>query len=102
LYDFLAHCACDEDRDADGYYWIDTLRQVVHVRTTCVTNANFAPNICSINQGGLEERSGQVKLMSKIYQAAVAVIVWLGPEDNLTKLAIDLMHGVLQLEESDR
>jgi hypothetical protein len=40
--------------------------------------------------------------MSKIYQAAVAVTVWLGPEDNLTKQAIDLMHGVLQLEESDR
>jgi hypothetical protein len=43
LYDFLAHCARDEGRVADGYYWIDALRQVVHVRATCETNANFIP-----------------------------------------------------------
>jgi len=77
LYDFLAHCAQNRDHDPNRLYWADAL---------------------SIDQGNIQERSEQVKLMSQIYQAAVGVLVWLGPEDDYSKPAIDLMNGVLQLD----
>ncbi|KAH8730911.1 heterokaryon incompatibility protein-domain-containing protein [Phaeosphaeriaceae sp. PMI808] len=77
LYDFLVHCAHSSSKDLQGYLWIDAL---------------------CINQGSISERSEQVKLMSKIYQKASGVFVWLGPEDHSTKAAISLMDKLLQLE----
>ncbi|KAI1179053.1 heterokaryon incompatibility protein-domain-containing protein [Nemania sp. FL0916] len=44
-----------------------------------------------INQSDKNERSQQVALMSRIYQGARHVYVWLGGEDDLVKPAFDLM-----------
>jgi hypothetical protein len=81
LHDFLAHCAINFSPILQGYLWIDAL---------------------SINQDDLQERSEQVKLMGKIYQSAARVVIWLGPEDQPTQRAIDLMKGWLQLDQSER
>jgi hypothetical protein len=48
----------------------------------------WADAIC-IDQENLEERSCQVQLMSKIYQTATRVIIWLGPEDDYSRTAFD-------------
>lgn len=81
LHDFLAHCATNSSPILQGYLWVDAL---------------------SINQDDLQERSEQVKLMGKIYQSATKVVVWLGPEDQSTQRAIDLMKGWLQFDHSER
>ncbi|KAH4610249.1 hypothetical protein HBH69_028440 [Parastagonospora nodorum] len=81
LYDFLAHCARDTVHDLSGYWWIDAL---------------------AINQADIQERCEQVEIMSAIYQRATRVVVWLGPEDRHTKPAVELMHGLLQLERETR
>jgi hypothetical protein len=49
-----------------------------------------------INQGDLEERAEQVKLMGDIYRNAEDVIVWLGEEEGMTDsdMAIDLLNNV--------
>ena len=49
--------------------------------------------IC-INQNDLKERSDQVALMSGIYRAACQVIVWLGPEEDDSSHAFDIMHAI--------
>jgi len=49
--------------------------------------------IC-INQNDLKERSDQVALMSDIYRAACQVIVWLGPEEDDSSHAFDIMHAI--------
>ncbi|KAF2867153.1 heterokaryon incompatibility protein-domain-containing protein [Massariosphaeria phaeospora] len=81
LYDFLYKCAHDTSGGSHGYMWVDAL---------------------CINQEDTQERSEQVQLMKEIYQNAERVIVWLGPEDMSTKPAIDLMNGLLCLEQSER
>lgn len=46
--------------------------------------------IC-INQESNEERSDQVRLMMRIYRTARRVAIWLGPEEDDSKLAMDLI-----------
>jgi hypothetical protein len=79
LYDFLAHHA--SGIPTGSHLWIDAL---------------------SINQGNTQERSEQVKLMSQIYQTAIRVLVWLGPEDHMTESAISLLKQVLLLTPEER
>jgi hypothetical protein len=81
LYDFLDHCVYSSSQDLLGYLWIDAL---------------------SINQSDIEERSEQVKLMADIYQTAAGVFVWLGPEDHSTEPAMNLMNGLIRLDEAQR
>lgn len=52
------------------YYWIDF--------------------IC-INQGDLVERASQVALMTRIFNTAAIVEVWLGPENHLNSKALELL-----------
>ena len=47
-----------------------------------------------INQSDLAERSYQVTLMSHIYRAACQVIAWIGPEEDDSLYAIDVMHDI--------
>jgi hypothetical protein len=51
--------------------------------------------IC-IDQKNDPGRSHQVALMRKIYQLAVEVIAWLGIEKDNSKVAFDLLHGMLE------
>lgn len=46
----------------------------------------------SINQSDLEERSQQVQRMGLIYSQASRVVVWLGPSDKDTQLAMQLLE----------
>lgn len=47
--------------------------------------------IC-IDQGNAIERSSQVKIMRDIYQTAVAVLIWLGPDDERDDLAMSTVQ----------
>ena len=47
-----------------------------------------------INQEDLEERSKEVTRMRDIYQAASDVLVWLGPEENDSELALSLIARI--------
>ncbi|KAI1120009.1 HET-domain-containing protein [Nemania abortiva] len=55
-----------------------------------------------INQVDLDERAAQVARMKEIYRAAWHVIIWLGPEENDSDLAIlALRYMSLQLHRED-
>lgn len=47
--------------------------------------------IC-INQADLDERRHQVQLMKHIYSDAVRVLVWLGEEDEDSRLAMSILE----------
>lgn len=65
--------------DDMAYFWIDA--------------------IC-INQNSIPERSAQVKIMGDIYAKARTVLVWLGPEDSLSRDAMPCVNklGNIPLE----
>jgi hypothetical protein len=48
----------------------------------------------AINQQDLEERSAQVQLMDTIYGLATSVPIWLGPADDETKEAYDMIAQI--------
>ncbi|KAF2636806.1 HET-domain-containing protein [Massarina eburnea CBS 473.64] len=52
--------------------------------------------IC-INQSSLGERSSQVRIMDRIYRQAQQVIVWLGPSDSSTKLAVQVIANLANI-----
>ncbi|MCJ1381099.1 hypothetical protein MMC17_004208 [Xylographa soralifera] len=62
-----------------------------HLRRNQPLDYVWADAIC-INQSNLLERGQQVLRMARIYGAAQKTIVWLGPEDRDSNLAIDLMR----------
>lgn len=51
----------------------------------------FWIDVMSINQVDVQERSQQVALMWKIYSFAKDVYIWLGPEQNDSGLALDMI-----------
>jgi hypothetical protein len=56
--------------------------------------------IC-INQKDMDEKSTQVSMMGRIYSQTQKVIIWLGPEDNFTRSALQIifkMQGIQQLQ----
>jgi hypothetical protein len=60
-------------QDCDRHLWVDA--------------------IC-INQGDPDERNNQVKQMSRIYEAAKHVHVWLGPENEPSRIAMAFLRQV--------
>jgi hypothetical protein len=50
----------------------------------------WADAIC-INQGNIEERNQQVQTMTRIYQQAIEVAIWLGPEADNSNMALELL-----------
>ncbi len=55
----------------------------------------WADAIC-INQGNTEERNLQVQAMTNIYQEAVEVAIWLGPERDGSNMALELLRDLYQ------
>jgi hypothetical protein len=53
----------------------------------------WADAVC-INQQNTEERGMQVRFMARIYNLAFEVMVWLGPEDEDSHLALDLLRQI--------
>lgn len=51
-----------------------------------------------INQDDLEEKMTQIKLMGDIYSLAERTVIWLGPAENDSDVAMDLVRD---LEEED-
>ncbi|KAI9901787.1 hypothetical protein N3K66_003604 [Trichothecium roseum] len=47
----------------------------------------WADAVC-INQGDVDEKTGQVSMMDRIYSAAACVAAWLGPADDHTEAAV--------------
>lgn len=47
----------------------------------------WADAVC-INQGDVDEKTGQVSMMDRIYSAAACVAAWLGPADEHTEAAV--------------
>ncbi|KAG5798546.1 hypothetical protein H9Q69_002434 [Fusarium xylarioides] len=57
--------------------------------------------IC-INQADLDERSQQVTRMRDIYQSAWQVVIWLGPEEHDSSLAISALYWLARESELDK
>jgi hypothetical protein len=55
--------------------------------------------IC-INQENTEERNLQVQAMTSIYQKAIEVAIWLGPEADGSNMALKLLRGLYQCGNS--
>jgi len=58
-----------------------------HLRFQSRPRVLWVDALC-INQDDIQERNKQVKRMSDIYKASKTVLVWLGPEENNSKLAL--------------
>ncbi|KAI1777172.1 heterokaryon incompatibility protein-domain-containing protein [Hypoxylon cercidicola] len=56
----------------------------------------WADALC-INQNNKEEQSQQVQLMTSIYGQAESVVVWLGPEAENSRLAVELLQEVAKV-----
>lgn len=50
-----------------------------------------------VDQDNVSERSHQVNVMGQIYTAACQVLIWLGPEDESTSSAFELMTALRSL-----
>ncbi|ETS82478.1 hypothetical protein PFICI_04354 [Pestalotiopsis fici W106-1] len=61
-----------------------------HLRTHDKERVLWVDAIC-INQGDLAERSSQVCLMARIYNRALDVVIWLGPEQDDGEYALSLL-----------
>ncbi|EWG38414.1 hypothetical protein FVEG_14888 [Fusarium verticillioides 7600] len=57
--------------------------------------------IC-INQADIDERSQQVTRMRDIYQSAWQVLIWLGPEEHESSLAISALYWLARESELDK
>ncbi|XPS69271.1 hypothetical protein M3J07_001539 [Ascochyta lentis] len=65
-------------------------------------NAYIRIDALCIDQHNIPEQSHQVNIMGQIYSAASQVLVWLGPEDDSTHLAFDIMEKLSFLEPKAR
>jgi hypothetical protein len=71
-----------------------------HLRHPDRSRTLWIDAIC-INQGDALERDAQVKRMQEIYQRASLVVLWLGPEQDSTSLAIQMLRQLgFQVEHS--
>jgi hypothetical protein len=53
----------------------------------------FDVDIICINQQDTDEKAKQVQLMGQIYETAMGVIVWLGPEDSRDCRAFEFVRA---------
>jgi hypothetical protein len=56
----------------------------------------------SINQQDASEKAGQVRLMTRIYQEAASVAIWLGPRSEDSDLGMELIEKVSDVAEIPR
>jgi hypothetical protein len=84
-------------QDGPRSLWIDAIcKQIIQL-----DGANLIRNL-GINQSDLEERSGQVSMMRDIYGEATNVCIWLGNEEEDSKMAMDFIQNeILPLDTFD-
>ena len=66
-----------------------------HLRKQHEIRTLWIDAIC-INQRDLTERSTEVRKMSRIYKKACRTLVWLGPEEENSSLAVHLLQSILK------
>ncbi|KAJ2980307.1 hypothetical protein NQ176_g2713 [Zarea fungicola] len=71
-----------------------------HLRSQTVVRSLWVDAIC-IDQTNLQERSHQWTFMSRIYQLAARVIVWLGPEDGKSDIGLSMLESLGEKVEID-
>jgi len=64
-----------------------------HLRDANESRTLWVDAVC-IDQSDVKERSYQVTLMSDIYRDACQVVVWLGPEDDDSFHAFNVLHDI--------
>ncbi|VUC27723.1 unnamed protein product [Clonostachys rosea] len=64
-----------------------------HLRHESEARVLWVDAVC-INQDDLQERAQQVTLMGDVYRLAQQVVVWLGPEENDSSLALDYLDSL--------
>jgi len=71
-----------------------------HLRLADKPRLMWIDAVC-INQDDLQERAQQVTLMRKIYEQAGQIVVWLGPEEDDSALALDWLQMISDDVEVD-
>ncbi|KAH6879268.1 heterokaryon incompatibility protein-domain-containing protein [Alternaria rosae] len=69
----------------------EALRALRGLQETRSSMCYWVDSLC-IDQGNIEERNEQVKRMKDIYGRARAVVVWLGQEEEMDRIAVQTMH----------
>lgn len=73
-----------------------------HLRTESVPRRVRINDIC-VNQKNNEEKSQQVGMMTRIYPSESEVVIWLGPTEENSDSAIELMDRMMvAVKETDR
>ena len=67
---------------------------LVRLRQSSHTRVLWIDQIC-INQCDIQERNAQVSRMGDIYASASRVVIWIGEEDERTKMAFDFLPVLL-------
>ena len=84
------HVICD----GKVLYVTQTLYEALRTLRRATTSRLLWIDQLCINQGDVTERNCQVRLMRLIYNRADLVIAWLGPEDQYTAAAFQLVQSI--------
>jgi hypothetical protein len=79
--------------EIDGRELLVTTNLEYALRRLCDSNRprDFWIDAICVDQSNLVERNEQVQLMAKLYQEAIQVVIWLGEEEEDTKLAFRMI-----------
>jgi hypothetical protein len=110
-YEALSWCWGQESRDwglrvvlKDGPRRMAITRELLlalkYLRSRTVDRVLWIDALC-INQADHEERNHQVQMMSRIYNGAEQVCVWLGEDNDDSTMAFSFIHEIMQLENFD-
>jgi hypothetical protein len=86
------------------------LREHVSYGTKFPQEHQISPEVAShiwidaicINQDSIDERTCQVRIMDRVYRQAAKVLIWLGPEDALTRAGCRALLQLSNLFEEIR
>ncbi|KAI2639073.1 HET-domain-containing protein [Hypomontagnella submonticulosa] len=91
----------DDDKDAKRDHLIICNNMIIFLRESHCDKFLWIDAIC-INQDDPDERAEQVSIMADIYRSAKGVVIWLGPSDEFTQPAWELITSLSQLSETER
>ena len=96
LYFFLKHARCDADAPGREMLYDANLIEIEsdlrYLLPNFGTLGHFWVDALCIDQNNIPERNSQVSRMKDIYERARKVLVWLGPADADSDLALDVVE----------
>jgi hypothetical protein len=96
LYSFLEHARCDADAPGHEMLYdanlVDMEPDSRYLLPNTSTLDHFWVDALCIDQSNIPERNAQVSRMKDIYERAHKIVVWLGPADMDTDLAMDVIE----------